>query len=115
MTRGKIVLVPFPFDDLATQKARPAVLIGGDRDPDVGDHTRTFQVRQHRGLTGNWPLAVIIARRIRMVARRAIGSEILETRQVRQVLRGERTGECGKKQKVGAHGLKYTTSSWPVQ
>jgi mRNA interferase MazF len=27
MTRGKIVLVPFPFDDLATQKARPAVCL----------------------------------------------------------------------------------------
>ena len=24
MTRGKVVLVPFPFDDLATEKARPA-------------------------------------------------------------------------------------------
>jgi len=27
MTRGKVVLVPFPFDDLATQKARPAVCL----------------------------------------------------------------------------------------
>ena len=27
MTRGKIVLVPFPFDDLATEKARPAVCL----------------------------------------------------------------------------------------
>ncbi len=27
MTRGRIVLVPFPFDDLATQKARPAVCL----------------------------------------------------------------------------------------
>ena len=26
MTRGKVVLVPFPFDDLATQKARPGSL-----------------------------------------------------------------------------------------
>jgi hypothetical protein len=25
MTRGKVVLVPFPFDDLATQKARLTV------------------------------------------------------------------------------------------
>jgi mRNA interferase MazF len=27
MTRGKVVLVPFPFDDLAAQKARPAVCL----------------------------------------------------------------------------------------
>ena len=27
MTRGKVVLVPFPFDDLTTQKARPAVCL----------------------------------------------------------------------------------------
>lgn len=27
MMRGKIVLVPFPFDDLTTQKARPAVCL----------------------------------------------------------------------------------------
>ena len=27
MTRRKVVLVPFPFDDLATQKARPAVCL----------------------------------------------------------------------------------------
>ena len=27
MTRGRIVLVPFPFDDLATEKARPAVCL----------------------------------------------------------------------------------------
>ena len=27
MTRGKIVLVPFPFDDLTAQKARPAVCL----------------------------------------------------------------------------------------
>lgn len=27
MTRGKIVLVPFPFDDLTSQKARPAVCL----------------------------------------------------------------------------------------
>lgn len=27
MTRGKVVLAPFPFDDLATQKARPAVCL----------------------------------------------------------------------------------------
>lgn len=25
MTRGKVVLVPFPFDDLAAHKARPAI------------------------------------------------------------------------------------------
>lgn len=27
MTRGKVVLVPFPFDDLAAQKARPAICL----------------------------------------------------------------------------------------
>lgn len=27
MTRGKVVLDPFPFDDLATEKARPAVCL----------------------------------------------------------------------------------------
>ena len=27
MTRGKVVLVPFPFDDLSTDKARPAVCL----------------------------------------------------------------------------------------
>lgn len=27
MTRGKVVLVPFPFDDLTTQKARPALCL----------------------------------------------------------------------------------------
>jgi mRNA interferase MazF len=27
MTRGKVVLVPFPFDDLATRKARPAICL----------------------------------------------------------------------------------------
>ena len=27
MTRGKIVLVPFPFDDLSTSKVRPAVCL----------------------------------------------------------------------------------------
>jgi len=27
MTRGKVVLVPFPFDDLTEQKARPAVCL----------------------------------------------------------------------------------------
>jgi len=27
MTRGKVVLVPFPFDELETQKARPAVCL----------------------------------------------------------------------------------------
>jgi mRNA interferase MazF len=27
MTRGKVVLVPFPFDDLETQKARPAICL----------------------------------------------------------------------------------------
>lgn len=34
MTRGKIVLVPFPFDDLSTAKVRPAVCL---TDP-VGSH-----------------------------------------------------------------------------
>jgi mRNA interferase MazF len=27
MTKGKVVLVPFPFDDLSTAKARPAVCL----------------------------------------------------------------------------------------
>lgn len=27
MTKGKVVLVPFPFDDLATTKARPVVCL----------------------------------------------------------------------------------------
>jgi len=27
MTKGKVVLVPFPFDDLATTKVRPAVCL----------------------------------------------------------------------------------------
>jgi mRNA interferase MazF len=27
MTKGKVVLVPFPFDDLSTTKARPAVCL----------------------------------------------------------------------------------------
>jgi mRNA interferase MazF len=27
MTRGKVVLVPFPFDDLSTVKVRPAVCL----------------------------------------------------------------------------------------
>ncbi|OFW02481.1 MAG: PemK-like protein [Acidobacteria bacterium RIFCSPLOWO2_02_FULL_68_18] len=27
MTRGKVVLVPFPFDDLETHKARPAICL----------------------------------------------------------------------------------------
>ncbi len=34
MTRGKFVLVPFPFDDLSTAKVRPAVCL---TDP-VGPH-----------------------------------------------------------------------------
>ena len=34
MTRGKIVLVPFPFDDLSSAKVRPAVCL---TDP-VGQH-----------------------------------------------------------------------------
>jgi len=34
MTRGKVVLVPFPFDDLATTKVRPALCL---TDP-VGPH-----------------------------------------------------------------------------
>ncbi len=34
MTRGKVVLVPFPFDDLSTVKLRPAVCL---TDP-VGPH-----------------------------------------------------------------------------
>jgi mRNA interferase MazF len=34
VTRGKVVLVPFPFDDLKTTKARPAVCL---TDP-VGPH-----------------------------------------------------------------------------
>ena len=34
MTRGKIVLVPFPFDDLSTTKVRPAVCL---TDP-IGPH-----------------------------------------------------------------------------
>ena len=34
MTRGKVVLVPFPFDDLTTTKVRPAVCL---TDP-VGPH-----------------------------------------------------------------------------
>jgi len=31
MTRGKVVLVPFPFDDLSAAKVRPAVCL---TDPD---------------------------------------------------------------------------------
>jgi len=27
MTKGKVVLVPFPFDDLSTAKVRPAVCL----------------------------------------------------------------------------------------
>ncbi|MBW1793059.1 MAG: type II toxin-antitoxin system PemK/MazF family toxin [Deltaproteobacteria bacterium] len=34
MTRGKVVLVPFPFDDLSTAKVRPAVCL---TDP-IGPH-----------------------------------------------------------------------------
>jgi mRNA interferase MazF len=34
MTRGKVVLVPFPFDDLSATKVRPAVCL---TEP-VGDH-----------------------------------------------------------------------------
>lgn len=34
MTRGKVVLVPFPFDDLSATKVRPAVCLA---EP-VGDH-----------------------------------------------------------------------------
>ncbi|MBC8235187.1 type II toxin-antitoxin system PemK/MazF family toxin [bacterium] len=34
MTRGKVVLVPFPFDDLSTTKLRPAVCL---TDP-IGPH-----------------------------------------------------------------------------
>jgi len=34
MTRGKVVLVPFPFDDLLTTKVRPAVCL---TDP-IGPH-----------------------------------------------------------------------------
>lgn len=34
MTKGKVVLVPFPFDDLSTNKVRPAVCLS---DP-IGSH-----------------------------------------------------------------------------
>ena len=34
MTRGKVVLVPFPFDDLSSTKVRPAVCL---TEP-IGDH-----------------------------------------------------------------------------
>ncbi|MBI5816129.1 MAG: type II toxin-antitoxin system PemK/MazF family toxin [Nitrospinae bacterium] len=34
MTKGKVVLVPFPFDDLSTLKVRPVVLL---TDP-IGEH-----------------------------------------------------------------------------
>jgi len=34
MTRGRVVLVPFPFDDLSTAKVRPAVCL---TDP-IGPH-----------------------------------------------------------------------------
>lgn len=34
MTKGKVVLVPFPFDDLSTSKVRPAVCL---TDP-IGPH-----------------------------------------------------------------------------
>jgi len=34
MTRGKVVLVPFPFDNLSTTKVRPAVCL---TDP-IGPH-----------------------------------------------------------------------------
>jgi len=29
MTKGKVVLVPFPFDDLSATKVRPAVCLTG--------------------------------------------------------------------------------------
>jgi len=38
MTRGKVVLVPFPFDDLSTTKVRPALCL---TDP-IGPHRHVF-------------------------------------------------------------------------
>ncbi len=38
MTRGKVVLVPFPFDDLSSTKVRPAVCL---TDP-IGPHRHTI-------------------------------------------------------------------------
>jgi PemK-like protein. len=37
MARGKVVLVPFPFDDLSTTKVRPAVCLTDPTDP-IGPH-----------------------------------------------------------------------------
>jgi mRNA interferase MazF len=43
VTRGKIVLVPFPFDDLAAAKVRPALCL---TDP-VGAHNHVVLAFQH--------------------------------------------------------------------
>ena len=51
MTRGKIVLVPFPFDDLSTAKVRPAVCLTEPTGPQRHVVLAFSTIRLHRLLT----------------------------------------------------------------
>ena len=57
LTRGDVVLVPFPFTDLSATKRRPGVIIGAD--PAQGDFTLAFISSQQVTSLGPGELSVL--------------------------------------------------------
>ncbi|MBV9852772.1 MAG: type II toxin-antitoxin system PemK/MazF family toxin [Armatimonadetes bacterium] len=57
LTRGDVVLVPFPFTDLSRAKRRPGVIIGTD--PGQGDFTLAFISSQQATSLGLGELSVL--------------------------------------------------------
>ncbi len=70
--------------DAEAQQARPAVLVGGQRHPDVRHDARALQVGQDDGLAGDGALAVVVALHVDVVARGAPRLVVLEPCQLQR-------------------------------
>ena len=75
------------------EKARPAILARGHGEPDVGDHARALQIREHGGLAGDRPLAVVVRGRVRRIRRRPARDEVLRLEEAEGVEKGLIPGE----------------------
>ena len=82
--------------DAEAHEPRPAVLVGGDGDPQVRHDAGALKIREHDLLAGDRVPAVVVRIRVRARRGRPLGLEVL---QVREVERVPRLGDGGRRER----------------